>query len=334
LIFSCLKRFTKFGRANCRIQKFNSAAHYLRLKDGLHLLRASIPIRREEKAMTPQERQLIDDLFDRLAKLEATPRDPEAMSAIMQGLRTAPNAVYALVQTTLVQDEALKRAHDRIQELEGATTAQQPQGGFLDSMRDAIFGQGQSQGASQGSVPRVRAPEIASSRPVWNSGEVVQQTQGQPQGQPYGQQQYAQPGYGQPPYGGQQPAFGGGGSSFLGTAAAAAAGVVGGSLLLGSIRSMMGGGHHQQQSFGDSSSFGGSGNQKPWSDQSGSDLARDAGINDINSSSGSSGSSQRLADDNSSSRAGLFDQASNDDNYDHDSDGFDDDGGDSDSDVA
>ena len=42
--------------------------------------------------MTPQERQLIDDLFDRLAKLENAPRDPEAMSAIMQGLRKAPNA--------------------------------------------------------------------------------------------------------------------------------------------------------------------------------------------------------------------------------------------------
>ncbi|WP_369334813.1 DUF2076 family protein, partial [Bacillus licheniformis] len=51
--------------------------------------------------MTPQERQLIDDLFDRLAKLENAPRDSEAMSAIMQGLRSAPNAVYALVQTAL-----------------------------------------------------------------------------------------------------------------------------------------------------------------------------------------------------------------------------------------
>ena len=51
--------------------------------------------------MTPQERQLIDDLFDRLAKLESAKRDPDAMSAIMQGLRNAPNAVYALVQTAL-----------------------------------------------------------------------------------------------------------------------------------------------------------------------------------------------------------------------------------------
>jgi hypothetical protein len=281
--------------------------------------------------MTPQERQLIDDLFDRLAKLETAPRDPEAMSAIMQGLRTAPNAVYALVQTTLVQDEALRRAHDRIQELEATQTGQPtPSGGFLDSMRDAIFGQGQPQGS--GSVPHVRAPDIGGGRPVWNSGQVMQQSQAP--GQQYGQQ-YGQPqGYGQP-YGGQQPAFGGGGGSFLGTAAAAAAGVVGGSLLLGSIRSMMGGGGHQQ-SFADSSGLGsGGGNQKPWSDQSSSDLARDAGINDINSS-GSSG--QRAADDSYGSRAGLFDQASNDDT-DHDADGFDDDddggdGGDGDSDFA
>ena len=46
--------------------------------------------------MTPQERQLVDDLFDRLSKLEGTPRDPDAAAAIAQGLRSAPNAVYAL----------------------------------------------------------------------------------------------------------------------------------------------------------------------------------------------------------------------------------------------
>ncbi|MGY3440360.1 MULTISPECIES: DUF2076 domain-containing protein [unclassified Bradyrhizobium] len=278
--------------------------------------------------MTPQERQLIDDLFDRLAKLENAPRDSEAMSAIMQGLRNAPNAVYALVQTALVQDEALKRAHDRIQELEAAVGQQQPaqqQGGFLDSMRDAIFGQGQGQ--SHGSVPPVRAPDIGGSRPVWNSGQAMQQAGGG-YGQNYGQppQQYGQP-YGGP----QPPAFGGGapgsgGGSFLGTAAAAAAGVVGGGLLLSSIRGMMGGGGHQ--SLADAGTFGGG--SRPWGgDQSASDLARDAGVNDIGSSR------------DGGSRSGLFDQASNnnDDNYnsnDHDSDDFDNDdgGGDDDSNYA
>ena len=278
--------------------------------------------------MTPQERQLIDDLFDRLAKLESAKRDPEAMSAIMQGLRNAPNAVYALVQTALVQDEALKRADMRIQELEAGAGQQAQSGGFLDSMRDAIFGQNQQHGQNQGSVPNVRAPEMAGgSRPAWNTGQVLQQ--GQPPGQ------YGQPAYGQP-YGGaqQQPSAFGGGGSFLGPAAAAAAGVVGGSLLAGSIRSMMGGGGNHQ-SFGDTAGHsGGIEDRRPWSDQSGGNLAKDAGINDI----GSRGSSSQRADNNdndSGSRQGFFDSASHDDDdTDHDSDGFDGDDGDGDSDYA
>jgi uncharacterized protein len=265
--------------------------------------------------MTPQERQLVDDLFDRLSKVEGAPRDPDAVAAITEGLRKAPNAVYALVQTVLLQNEALKRANSRIQELEagGAAEQQQP-GGFLDSMRDAIFGQNQP----RGSVPNVRPPEVAS-RPVWNSGQVMQQSPGQ-----YNQGPYNQGPYGQP-YGAPQAPMGGGSGSFLGTAAAAAAGMVGGSLLLGSIRSMMGGSH---QGFGDAAGLGGGvEDRKPGSDQSGSDLARDAGVNDIGSSGG-------RADDNS--RTGLLDSASNDDEHDDmdlDSDDFGGDG-DSDSDYA
>lgn len=251
--------------------------------------------------MNPQERQLVDDLFDRLSKVENAPRDPDAAAAIAEGLRKAPNAVYALVQTVLLQDEALKRAHDRIQQLEAAGAGEQPQsGGFLDSMGETIFGQA----PQRGSVPNVRPPELPS-RPTWNSGQVMQQAQAP--GQSQGPGQYSQAPYGQP-YGAPQAPMGGapmggGGGSFLGTAAAAAAGVVGGSLLLGSIRSMMGGSH---QGFGDSAGLGGGlGGQKPWGDQSSSDLARDAGVNDI-------GSSGQRADD--SSRAGLFDSDSNNDN--------------------
>ena len=60
--------------------------------------------------MTPAERQLIANLFDRLATLEDAQRDPDAERAIKDGLRQAPNAVYALVQTALLQEEALKQA--------------------------------------------------------------------------------------------------------------------------------------------------------------------------------------------------------------------------------
>jgi hypothetical protein len=287
--------------------------------------------------MTPQERQLIDDLFDRLAKVESVPRDSEAMSAIMQGLRNAPNAIYPLVQTVLLQDEALRRAGERIQQLEQGQAQDQGQaGGFLDSMRDKISGQSNQ---ARGSVPNV-PPPVPESRPVWNSGQVLQQTQNPNQGQGQYDQGYGQgygqgnyqgnyqggyggPGYGQGPYGGPQSPFGGGGS-FLGTAAATAAGVIGGSLLMNSIRGMMGGGHHQQ-AFGDSTLAG---SPSPWSgDQSGSSAARDLGVNDV-------GRASNHADD-SGRRAGLFDTASNDsndrDDMDMDSDDF---GGDNDSDYA
>jgi hypothetical protein len=278
--------------------------------------------------MTPQERQLIDDLFDRLAKVESAPRDAEAMSAIMQGLRNAPNAVYPLVQTVLLQDEALRRAAERIQQLEQGQAPEQGQsGGFLDSMRDKLFGQNNQ---SRGSVPNV-PPPATESRPVWNSGQVLQQSplqQGQGHndlgyGQGYGQGGYGGPGYGQGPYGGPQSAFGGGGS-FLGTAAATAAGFIGGSLLMNSIRGMMGGGHHHQ-AFGDTTQAG---SGSPWGgDQSNSSAARDLGVNDIGNASGYA--------DNSGHRTGLFDTASNDgndrDDMDMDSDDF---GGDNDSDTA
>ena len=58
--------------------------------------------------MTPDEQALVTELFDRLATLENAPRDPQAESLIRDGLRRAPNAAYSLVQTMLVQDEALK----------------------------------------------------------------------------------------------------------------------------------------------------------------------------------------------------------------------------------
>lgn len=196
--------------------------------------------------MTPQERQLVEDLFDRLTQLEKAPRDADAERAIADGLSRAPNAVYPLVQTVLVQDEALKRADARIRELTGEDAEAATSGGFLDSMRQALTGRSTS-------VPSVRpgAPD-----PRWNSGGTFPNTNAAPaQGGGYG------------------------GGSFLGTAAASAAGVIGGALLLNSISSMFG--HHGGSAFAAVPQQGSS----PWdnrdSNASGSDLARDAGINDI-----------------------------------------------------
>ena len=211
--------------------------------------------------MTPQERELITDLFDRLATLENQPRDSDAERAIIDGLRRAPNATYALVQTALVQDEALKRANARIQELEAGLGGEPaaPPTGFLDGMRDALLGR-------RGSVPSVRP------------GQAQYQGQGPaaPGAGPRDEAALAPgPAWRQAP-----PAAPGG--SFLGTAASAAAGVIGGSLLLDGIRSMMGSGH---SSFGLTDPAFGAGRDagSPWehSGGGGGDLGRQAGIDDI-----------------------------------------------------
>jgi uncharacterized protein len=179
--------------------------------------------------MTPQEQELIHGLFERLNQLEAQPRDPEAERLIAQGLSRAPHAIYALVQTVLVQDEALKLANARIEQLQAAAgSAQAPRapGGFLDNMRDALFGHGEERRPS--AVPPVGAPQRPNYAPP-PPPSYAPQGGGMPQG-------YPPPAQGYPP-----PA---GGPSFLGTAAAAAAGTIGGSLLLGGIRNMLGGGGH------------------------------------------------------------------------------------------
>ena len=174
--------------------------------------------------MTPQERKLVDELFDRLASLEGNRAIPTPMRAINEGLQRAPNALYPLVQTALVQDEALKRADARIRELEEELGVEpgEPvkQAGFLDNMRDALLGKPQARCRRCGQM-RARREPVAQHRGA--TGRLS---------------------------GGSSPAMApspamalrrsprSAGGSFLGTAAATAAGVIGGALLMNSFRGM------------------------------------------------------------------------------------------------
>jgi uncharacterized protein len=255
--------------------------------------------------MTPEERNLVTDLFDRLARLEDSPRDREAERLIQDGLRQAPNATYALVQTALIQDEALKRADGRIRELEAqlGTGAEPPrQGGFLESMRESVFGRREAPRA--GSVPTVRP-----------GGE------GAPMGAPPVYRSEAPP-MAQAPVMGQAPMMGqpSPGGSFLGTAAATAAGVIGGSLMMDSIRSMMGG--HRGGTAHAAYEPAGAGHAAPWGGNSGGDdkMARELGIDDIGRSSGSGSSggaprSQGFVDNDTSEKPGTNDVSDDDANY-------------------
>jgi uncharacterized protein len=268
--------------------------------------------------MTPEERNLITELFNRLVTLENSPRDPAAEQAIYQGFQQAPNAAYALVQTVLVQDETLKRAEARIRELEEGPSAEPPRDtSFLGSMRQAI-GMGEPRRA--GSVPSVK-PGMSS---AWhNTGTPAQpepmqappmQAQMQPQAAP-----------------GMAPGYGSGGSSFLGTAAAAAAGVVGGSLLMGGLRSMMGGGPaHSAFDPSAGAARGGS----PWTGGSdGGNLSRQVGLDDMGKTPGARGDDASRSgffgsdnDSRGSFAAGQGDDAdpNDDDNADDDNMDFDD----------
>jgi hypothetical protein len=267
--------------------------------------------------MTPQEQQLVADLFDRLASLEGQRRDPDAERLIREGLGRAPNSVYSLVQTVLVQDEALKRANARIEELQQAAAAPaESSGSFLDSVRN-MMGGGRDQ--SRGSVPSVRPGGMGTSG-VWGSGADAGPASGQNPGQPWGNpQSYPQGGYPPLPPGYQPAGYPpgappmGGGGSFLGTAAATVAGVVGGAMLLNGIRSMMGG--HETFSPGslghDPSGGGVTHSASPWDSGSGGDhggghLAQDAGLGDIGSGGHRAASYDDSANNNDSGGGGFL----------------------------
>lgn len=156
--------------------------------------------------MQQQERELISGLFDRLKPFESQPRDGEADQFIRGLAAQQPASAYLLVQTVLVQEQALKAAQERIAELEAKTAAEPPATApsFLGSAaRPGPWGAAAPRTSVPSTVPSTRSPLQAAVSP---------------------QQQ-------------QPPAAGG---SFLRTAMMTAAGVAGGALLFEGIRNLMG----------------------------------------------------------------------------------------------
>jgi uncharacterized protein len=188
--------------------------------------------------MTPQERDLITSLLQRLKQAGGQPKDPEADALIRQSMGSQPDMPYYLVQTVLIQDMALANAQNRIAELEKRVAQPQPPAqptSFLGS----LFGRG----SSSSNAPSAPPPAAPPSGGPWGRPAAQPQYQGQPQYP--SQPQYApQPGAPMPmaaPMGAGQSVFGGGGGSgFLRSAATTAAGVAGGALLFQGIESLFG----------------------------------------------------------------------------------------------
>ena len=241
--------------------------------------------------MTPDERQLLSGLFDRIKNAANQPRDREAESFIGDAVRSQPYAPYLLSQTVIVQEQALRAANDKLQELEAKVqsleSGQQASGadsGFLGGLGRSIFGGG----PSSPSRP---------AQPVQPTGYAPQPSYGQggggSPGGPWGQ-------------GAAAPAQGGG---FLKGALGAAAGVAGGVLLANSISGLFHGGNNP---FGIASGMGGLGGGLPGGGET--------IVNNYYEGDGNSGGG---GDQGSYDNAGDFDNAADfgsdtaaDDNYD------------------
>jgi len=165
--------------------------------------------------MTPQERQVLADLFERIRSAAAAPRDAEAESFIAEAVRAQPYSPYLLAQTALVQQHALDAAAQRIQELEAKAAQPAQDSGFLGNLGRSLFGGGQP------------AP-----RPGYDASADQRAAPPPP----------AAPAYAPPagPWGAPPPAARGGG--FLAGAMTAATGVAGGLLAANAIESLLGGG--------------------------------------------------------------------------------------------
>ncbi len=106
--------------------------------------------------MSPEERQVLVELFQRTNAASAQPRDKDAEAFIAEAVRIQPYAPYLLAQAVLLQEQAMKTASERLQQLEaenqdlrervaqGGQPAQQGQGGFLGGLRSLFGGQAPS----------------------------------------------------------------------------------------------------------------------------------------------------------------------------------------------
>ncbi|TDK39051.1 DUF2076 domain-containing protein [Rhizobium deserti] len=186
--------------------------------------------------MSPEERQLLTALFERVRTASSTPRDPEAEALIDQATRQQPYSTYYLAQAVIVQEKGLEAAAARIRELEERVRQMETEGGehrhgeegggFLSS----IFGSGQS--------PRA-APPVSSAPPSGPWSSPPRQNYQPPRGY---DPRSEDDGYRAPQPSGRWGGQGipSAGSSFLGGALGTAAGVAGGMLLANSLSGIFG----------------------------------------------------------------------------------------------
>jgi uncharacterized protein len=199
--------------------------------------------------MTPEERQMIANVFDRMRAVGRFEKDQDAETFINQSVRQIPDSAYLLIQSVLVQEQALAGADERIRMLEGQVAS-------LEAAR-APAAQASSSGGFLGglfgSKPAASVPVTGrQSASFGGSGASPSPWGNSAGGNPGGGGGYQQPAYQPQAAAAAAPAGGG----FMKQAMTTAAGVAGGMLAANAIGNMMRGGQSHEQSS--NSPFGGS----------------------------------------------------------------------------
>src|SRR5215471_11811846 len=93
-----------------------------------------------EMKVTPEERQLLTTLAERIRSTPPQQQDAEAAQLLQQIVRERPDTVYILAQTVLMQDFALRSAQAQIEDLQRQQNWQQPpsergSGSFLGGLQ-------------------------------------------------------------------------------------------------------------------------------------------------------------------------------------------------------
>lgn len=269
--------------------------------------------------MTPQENEALTTLLNQLTQVRGLSKDPQADSLIREAAAQQPDAVYLLVQRTMLLDQALSAAKQQAASLQtqldearkaGGSTATAPASGgsFLDvnawgnaaSTRPAPDAGVPSQQGSQG----WREPEQEMSVTGRPLGTVSSQGNGSMQGGPNSNGQWGGQFQGAQQAGvngaamntaPQRSSFlGGGAGGMLGTMAATAAGVAGGAFLFQGIGSLLGN-HHPAASMADSVDKG-PGHENATASNSNGSGGSDAGKHESADTSHGQDDQQSLAD--------------------------------------
>jgi hypothetical protein len=223
---------------------------------------------------------MLHDFLSQLIQARGIQKDPEADALIQRAVAQQPDAPYLLVQRALLLEQALNNAKDRIAGLESQlqrSDRKDDGGRFLDA--NTWGNSGRSQPAQ---------PAQSYQR------DVQQPYQAQPQYPPQYQPQYQSA----PSSGFLRGGFGG----TLGSIAATAAGVAAGGFLFQGLENMFG--HHEHGGNRLLNSDDPANNL--FNDQSGSSLADQAGLGDVERALGGRDAGNSLLDDGSQ---GLFDSS-------------------------